>query len=435
MSRARCFLIFFLLLCGIVGGSVFLCRVVIKDMATGLFESLKENGLFPGGMSVDYDKMSFGLSLSPKAEEDRGSEVKGEAKPTFPHVNITLSGFSIGEKEKGLQLEADAVEIAYGITGKHVRIAIPKGFVDITNIDESFGEGYEDLRCSVNPILVIEWRDNLFLATVKKLLSRKGNKGEGNKVVSFNYVDVGGINCKGLSKGEDISVYNDARFKFRVTGDSEVHADAEINTKERPAGKLSLKVSDIVVRFSKSEKMSNVSVAQAELWGDDFSSTLDGSIVLSEKCEHYSLFNICECDFTIGMAGYDNLWNFFEEILQKRHVLDEEGRVMIMSHSMFHGIKKVVRDISTVGGDDKLTLNLKKMRNGNITVGNITFAEFIDAVRGFVSEEQESLASNGDSSFPESMDESLESLEVPGTPDISATVPEDLANLDRELSQ
>ncbi|QJC27582.1 hypothetical protein ANPL_02615 [Anaplasma platys] len=420
MSRARCFLIFFLLLCGIVGGGVFLCRIVIKDVTLGLLESLKGNGVFPDGMSVGYENISFGLSLSSEALEDAVSE----AQQAFPSINVLLDGFFVSEKDNGMKLKAEAIKVSYGIAGRRMSVSLPRGFVDIENVSASFGEGYGDLRCSVDPVLVVEWRDNLFLSAIKKLLYKKGDKGAENQVVSFSYVDADGISCKDLNTGKDVSVYNDALFKFGVLDDVEVRADAEVNAKDRPDGKLSLKLSDVVVRFFKNERLSDVSITSAELRGDDFLLTLNGGTALSEKCGPSPL-GVCEFELTLGFEGYDNFWKFFEEILQKRQVLDEDSGSFIMHRSMFQGIKQVIRDVSVKGDGDKLVLDLRKTRDGNVMLGSITLAEFFRSVEDVVSksENAKELLEGSANDVLSDLDKSLSSDVLSGTD--SSVVPED----------
>lgn len=425
MSKARCFLIFFLFLCGIVAGSVFLFRAVIKDTTVTLFESLRGNGLFPPEALVDYDKISMGISFDAEASEGGDSPSKG----VFPRVKVLLEGFSISEKSDGMKLRAETIDVTYGITENYVSIKFPKCAIDIVNVGTAFGEGQGDLHCSASPILAIELRDNILLAAVKKLLMGKKDGVEGNRVVSFSYIDTDGISCKNLKTGEDVSVYHDARFKFGVVKDNEVHADAEINTKVRPEGKLSFKVSDVAVRFfSDNGKLSDISILHARLWGDDFSSTLSGRVVLSERCG-YVPFNICEFDLNVGMEGYDSLWAFLEGLLEERALFSENSSHSVVSRPTFSGIKKVVRDIAVIEDEDRLALSLKKVRNGGITLGNTTFEEFLNAVDSVVAKEAQNDSSASDSGGEE---QSVDGSDMRDILDLSGVTPEDLGSVLQE---
>ena len=374
MSKARCcysIVVAVLLVTGFfVFGAYFFGKYTIRDLSQSFFDFKSFTGI--GFVdSVSYGKIRIrDFSMS-------SIVYGGNGKSAFsPTVNVSVEDFNATFDNK-MRFNIASILLSYDLLrGKEVKISIPHKNIRIIALqNNNKNQDSDDLECNIGAELVLGFRDNIFLHSLKKKWSKSKRN---NQIVYAHYRDGAGASCKSLGK-KAAPIYDNANFEFHALGEHGIKLLADITAKKADnSGFLSLGIKDLEVFLLSGNKSGfDVNIPQFRLWSDNFSSSISGVAFVSGG-DIWGLLNNCKLDLLVETRGYENFFEFVGSSWSAVVGQQNEGKF----NRGMDALKRAVRSVSSFEKEsDSVTLEIKSDEGEQIKIGNKSLGEFMYVVR------------------------------------------------------
>ncbi|MEH0831649.1 hypothetical protein R4I06_03600 [Anaplasma bovis] len=365
MSKARWFFGAVLLLAGVVAGGFYFVRLAVIDMATFAIESVQNFHL--GGQALGEIKRK-NIAVSPRFS----SEEEKKTRSLVPNIGIVVEG--VEATVGSVDLTIDSVLFEYSVKSNTARVTIPGGVVNVSMLPSGAVVGEKDLlRCDVGARVILEWRGNLLLQHLKKMVFGKAESI--SSISRVQYIDDNNVSCTNIATGEVIPVYKKVNFGFDVVDDTGIKLNTEVSLlMEEPSRFLYLGIDDLLIDQDSKEKRIDVYVPKFKLSSDDFALSVSGSLALDDTCYISSHFG-CKMDILLEMQGHGKLFNLLSKSAADRFWVDDEsGKKMLEG---IDSIRRVTRRAADRYDEssDTVTLALKS-DGGELSVGKMSFDQF-----------------------------------------------------------